>query len=197
MVVRVAQVVAPTEAEGPGHRFAVWVQGCPLRCPGCCNPEMFPEEGGTVVAAEELARRAIETVGIEGVSLLGGEPFAQAPGCASFAQLVREAGLSVMVFTGYTMGELESRRADPGVGELLSACDLLVDGRFERDLVDTSRRWIGSSNQVCHFPSARYSPDDPRFAMPNTAELRLSGGTLTMNGWPGLVPDLRRRRRTG
>jgi anaerobic ribonucleoside-triphosphate reductase activating protein len=43
---RVAQVVPCTEAEGPGRRFALWFQGCPLRCPGCCNPEMLPFEGG-------------------------------------------------------------------------------------------------------------------------------------------------------
>ena len=42
---RVAQIVPFTEAEGPGRRFALWFQGCPLRCPGCCNPEMLPFEG--------------------------------------------------------------------------------------------------------------------------------------------------------
>src|SRR4051812_10819834 len=52
---RLAQVIACTEAEGPGRRFAVWVQGCPLRCPGCCNPEMLPFEGGHEVGVDELA----------------------------------------------------------------------------------------------------------------------------------------------
>jgi anaerobic ribonucleoside-triphosphate reductase activating protein len=197
MDLRVAQVVVRTEAEGPGHRFAVWVQGCPLRCAGCCNPEMFADEGGSLVAAAELASRAIATEGIEGISLLGGEPFAQAAGCAQLAQRVRQAGLSVMVFTGYTRAELEARGDAPGVRELLAACDLLVDGRFERALLDTSRRWIGSSNQVLQFLSDRYSPADPRFSAPNTAELRLTHDALVMNGWPGLVPTLRRRRSVG
>ena len=47
VVLSVAQIVPFTEAEGPGVRFALWFQGCPLRCPGCCNPEMLPFEGGT------------------------------------------------------------------------------------------------------------------------------------------------------
>ena len=34
----VAQIVRCTEAEGPGKRYALWFQGCPLRCPSCCNP---------------------------------------------------------------------------------------------------------------------------------------------------------------
>ena len=43
---QVAQIVPCTEAEGPGRRFALWFQGCPLRCPGCCNPEFIPFAGG-------------------------------------------------------------------------------------------------------------------------------------------------------
>ena len=43
----VAQFVPRTEAEGPGRRFALWVQGCPLRCKGCCNPEMLAFKGLT------------------------------------------------------------------------------------------------------------------------------------------------------
>ena len=43
---RIAQIVPSTEAEGPGRRFALWFQGCSLRCPGCCNPEMLPFTGG-------------------------------------------------------------------------------------------------------------------------------------------------------
>src|SRR5262245_43042604 len=89
----IAQIVADTEAEGPGRRFAVWVQGCPLRCAGCCNPEMLRFEGGTPTLVSELVARARSTAGIEGVSLLGGEPFAHASGCAAFARGAREAGL--------------------------------------------------------------------------------------------------------
>src|SRR3954466_8397114 len=120
---QVAQIVADTEAEGPGRRFAVWVQGCPMRCPGCCNPSMLRFEGGETMTPEALAARAVAAAeeGIVGVSLLGGEPFAQAAGCAAFATTVRAAGLSVMVFTGHTLAELEAMKeaGDAGVGALL------------------------------------------------------------------------------
>jgi anaerobic ribonucleoside-triphosphate reductase activating protein len=39
---RIAQILPSTAAEGPGRRFTLWFQGCPLGCPGCCNPEMLP-----------------------------------------------------------------------------------------------------------------------------------------------------------
>jgi anaerobic ribonucleoside-triphosphate reductase activating protein len=177
--------IADTEAEGPGRRYAIWVQGCPLRCPGCCNPELLPFAGGTRVAVGELAARVLATPGIEGVSLLGGEPFAQAAACAGLCEQVAAGGLGVMVFSGYTLDELQRQ---PGAGRLLAVTDLLVDGRFDRRRPDLKRRFIGSTNQQLHFLSDRYHPDDPRFSQPETIELRLSNGELIINGypWPGL-----------
>lgn len=182
---RVAQLVPDTEAEGPGRRFAVWVQGCPLRCPGCCNPEMLPREGGTDWSVVELGRRVLATPGIEGLSLLGGEPFAQAAACAALARAVRQAGLSVVTFTGYTLAELRARDAGPSRARLLAATDLLVDGRYIQSLPEPTRRWVGSANQELCFLSDRYRPNDPRLAAPNTVELRLDGAGLLVNGWPG------------
>src|SRR5207237_10729015 len=102
-VLSVAQVVPCTEAEGPGRRFALWFQGCPLRCPGCCNPEMLPFAGGTPRAVADLladVERARDVDGVEGISLLGGEPLAHAAGAVALAGGVRALGPSVMVFSG-------------------------------------------------------------------------------------------------
>jgi anaerobic ribonucleoside-triphosphate reductase activating protein len=192
MDVRIAQIVADTEAEGPGRRFALWVQGCPMRCPGCCNPEMLPLSGGKAMNVDDLIERAASTKDIEGVSILGGEPFAQADACAAFAEGVRARDLSVMVYTGFTRAELEER--NESTARLLAACDLLVDGRYERDKPETARRWIGSTNQVMHFLSDRYHPDDPRMRERNAVEIRLVKGELVVNGWPSLAAGLLRKR---
>src|SRR5262249_55760937 len=104
VVLSVAQIVPCTEAEGPGKRFALWFQGCPLRCPGCCNPEMLPLAGGHPTQLAELIEQvavAARLQGIEGITLLGGEPLAHATGAAALARAARGIGLSVMVFTGY------------------------------------------------------------------------------------------------
>src|SRR5437868_7176146 len=80
---QVAQIVPVTEAEGPGVRFALWFQGCPLRCPGCCNPEMLPFEGGEPVTVADVLRQieaAARDHGVEGLTFLGGEPLAHAAG---------------------------------------------------------------------------------------------------------------------
>src|ERR1700720_2731904 len=105
-VLQVAQIVPCTEAEGPGRRFAIWFQGCPLRCPGCCNPEFLPFQGGQTRTLDEMNSwiiRACEENDIEGITLLGGEPFAHASAGASLARIGRQLSLSTMVFSGYTI----------------------------------------------------------------------------------------------
>src|ERR1700722_9015992 len=93
----VARVVRVTEAEGPGRRYALWLQGCPLRCPGCCNPEMLTFDGGQRRDLAAICADIQETVrdGIEGISLLGGEPLAHAIGCAPLARYAHDLGLTV------------------------------------------------------------------------------------------------------
>ena len=183
---QVAQIVPVTEAEGPGRRFALWLQGCPLRCPGCCNPEMLSFEGGESVSVQEIMARVGEAVrqhGVEGVTLLGGEPLAHAAGAVVLARVLRAAGLTLMVFTGYTLDEAR-RLADSAVDELLTLTDILVDGPYLRDQPETRRRWIGSANQQVHFLTDRYRSDDPCWLLPNTLEIRLRGPELTVNGFP-------------
>lgn len=184
--IRVAQVVECTEAEGPGRRFALWFQGCPLRCAGCCNPEMLPFDGGeemTVEGVTRLMRRSRDQDGIEGISLLGGEPFAHAAGATALATSAKSLGLSVMVYSGYTLTELQSMR-EPTIAELLNLTDVLVDGRYEQTQPEARRRWVGSANQQVHFVTDRYSPDDPCWTRRNTLEVRLRDGFVSVNGFP-------------
>jgi anaerobic ribonucleoside-triphosphate reductase activating protein len=214
-LLNIAQLVPCTEAEGPGKRFALWFQGCPLRCPGCCNPEMLPFDGGSQVVLGEVVaqiQRAVEQYGIEGITLLGGEPLAHAAGAAALARVARALGVTVMVFTGFTLEEARSL-PDPAVADLLEQTDILVDGPYIRELPETAwhtlsmdakgvgagghalrihaqgvphgpRRWIGSTNQRIHFLSDFYSADDPRWLLSNTLEIRLSGNAVMVNGFP-------------
>ncbi|HJZ53608.1 MAG TPA: 4Fe-4S single cluster domain-containing protein [Gemmataceae bacterium] len=185
LTMQLAQVVPCTEAEGPGKRFAVWFQGCPLRCPGCCNPEFLPFRGGqtnTLCEMSEWLGRAREETGIEGITLLGGEPFAHAVAAAALAREARQRGLSVMVFSGYTIEQLREM-SEPGVGELLGLTDILVDGPYIREQPDTERRWIGSKNQRIHFLTGRYSYDE-QWRQRNTLEIRVRGGEISVNGFP-------------
>ncbi len=185
-VLNLAQTVPCTQAEGPGRRFAVWFQGCPLRCPGCCNPEMLPFSGGQAVSLQQLVARISEADrqhDLAGVTLLGGEPFAQATAAVGLAEAVRRMHLSVMIFTGYELETLE-RSPDDDVRRLLAATDILVDGPYDRDRPDNRRRWIGSTNQRVHYLTDRDREDRECWDRPDTLELRLVDGELTVNGFP-------------
>ena len=185
-MLQLAQTLACTEAEGPGRRFAIWFQGCPLRCVECCNPEMLPFSGGSPMSVASVVEEifsAREQFDIEGITLIGGEPFAHAAGAAALAREVRAAGLTVMVFSGYTIEALREQR-DEHVAALLRETDLLVDGRFEKDQPDSERRWIGSANQRIHFLTDAYSPDDQRWRENDTLEIRWDGSQILINGFP-------------
>jgi anaerobic ribonucleoside-triphosphate reductase activating protein len=147
---------------------------------------MLPFSGGTPMSVAEVVAQVSDAAtqsGIEGITLLGGEPLAHAAGAAVLARQVRTLGMSVMVFTGWTLDEAR-RLADPAVAELLAFTDILVDGPYLRDQPETRRRWIGSRNQQIHFLTDRYRADDPRWFLPNTLEIRLSNGNLSINGFP-------------
>jgi len=187
--------VAVTHAEGPGPRYAIWLQGCSLRCPGCCNPHLFDAGGGEEVRVNDLlAEIAVLRNEIEGVTLLGGEPFEQAEPLVALARGVRALGLSIMVFSGYTLEELRARR-EAATDALLASIDVLADGRYEAPSPEHERQWVGSANQRFHYLTNRYSraierpaPGEPL----RTVEVRLGAdGTWSANGWPAFAPPPR------
>lgn len=184
----IAGFVDDTRVEGPGRRFALWVQGCLRRCAGCCNPGMFDFLPKTIVDASWVCDR-IEasrgTNGIEGVTFLGGEPMLQARGLFEIARFCRDRSLSVMVFTGYTLEELETEGL-PFSADLLQNTDVLVDGAFDAARPERDRHWVGSENQRFHYLTEFYGSGierDPLF--PHGFELRFhSDGTVLANGFP-------------
>lgn len=74
----------------------------------------------------------------------------------------------------------------PGVPELLSEADVVVDGAFVSGKPETQRNWAGSTNQEFHYLTDRYGHGiefDSKY--PHGFELRLfEDGTLRFNGWP-------------
>lgn len=190
--VRWSRFLPATEAEGPGVRAAVWLQGCAVHCPECFNPQLWAPRGGAVTSPDELARDWVAeavAAGAGGLTLLGGEPFEQAWGAASLARAFREAGLGVMTFSGHPYDLLRAW-ADSGrddIAALLDATDLLCDGPYLRDLPDTARPWVGSRNQGIRALTARYAPDVRAIEAGGGAdrvEVRIArDGTVAVNGW--------------
>ncbi|MBP3360437.1 MAG: anaerobic ribonucleoside-triphosphate reductase activating protein [Clostridia bacterium] len=131
--------------DGPGIRYAVFVQGCPHRCPGCHNPGSHNFEGGYIKSIEELASEIKNNPLLDGVTFSGGEPFCSAEELSYLASLL---DMNVFCYTGYLFEELvRGANKENHWGELLSCIDVLVDGKFEAEKKSYELLFKGSSNQ--------------------------------------------------
>ena len=137
-------------ANGPGVRVSLFVSGCRHRCPGCFNQEAWDFAYGAPYtdAVEKEILDASDKEHISGLSFLGGEPF-ETENRDTLAALAavfkrRFPKKSVWCYSGFTFEELY---ADEGARPLLSALDVLVDGRFVMAKKDLSLLFRGSSNQ--------------------------------------------------
>ncbi len=157
MTIKIHKLVECTFSEGPGKRFAIWVQGCNIHCAGCANREMWDHTAGKEYEVSEIVEKIRQNMmRIEGVTFLGGEPFEQIQAIREIVTSIKPYGLSVLIFTGYRYEELLGFD-DPNIMEILHNTDVLVDGRFDKDDYDLSRPWVGSANQRYLFLSDRYS----------------------------------------
>lgn len=146
--IRIAGVVEESIVDGPGIRFAVFVQGCPHRCEGCHNPETHDFDGGREVDTDSLFEQCAANPLIKGVTFSGGEPFCQAAALYELGCRFKERGLNLMCYSGWTFEELtEKSRSEKDVKALLSILDCLVDGRFELSQRSLALKFRGSANQ--------------------------------------------------
>jgi anaerobic ribonucleoside-triphosphate reductase activating protein len=144
--IRVAGVVNDSITDGPGLRLTLFVQGCLRSCTGCHNPEALPLEGGQEYTADEVFALIRKNPLLTGVTFSGGEPLLQAAALLPLAKMIKEEGLDLAIYTGYTFEAILGEN-DPQVLALLSLADILIDGPFllrERNL---SLRFRGSENQ--------------------------------------------------
>jgi anaerobic ribonucleoside-triphosphate reductase activating protein len=146
--IRIAGVVKESIVDGPRLRFAVFTQGCAHHCPECQNPETWDFEGGYDCGIDKILKAMDENPLLDGITMSGGDPLYQAEASYSLCSKVKEKGLNVVVFTGYTYEELmELEKKDPWIEKLLSVTDILIDGRYEKDKRDLTLIFRGSSNQ--------------------------------------------------
>ena len=144
-------------ANGEGVRTTLFVSGCTNRCEGCFQPETWDFNYGQEFTkeTEDEIISSLEPYYVNGLTLLGGEPFEpkNQPALVSFLKRVREEmpNKNIWCFTGFTLdGELMKEGSYPRTeltDEMLSMIDVLVDGKFVKTLKNISLRFRGSSNQ--------------------------------------------------
>ena len=178
--IRLARVLHGTTAEGPGLRTAVWFQGCSIRCPGCINPHLFSPRGGNLFSVTDVVNEAL-AAGVEGLTLIGGEPFDQPASGAALAKAAQVQGLGVISFSGYEYESLLDREG--ATQAFLAATDLLVDGPYRAHDPETRRALVGSGNQRFIHLTDRYKGYRPE-TVTNRIDVRVrADGSVDVAGF--------------
>jgi anaerobic ribonucleoside-triphosphate reductase activating protein len=135
--------------DGDGLRYAIFTQGCTHCCDGCHNPDSWDLGGGYEEDIRNLYEEIIANPLLDGITFSGGEPFLQANVLAVLGCMIKEnTNLNIITYTGYTFDELKQLADEKnGFLDLIAVSDVLIDGRFEKDKMDNSLQFRGSSNQ--------------------------------------------------
>lgn len=136
--------------DGEGVRCSLYVSGCLFACEGCYNKAVQNFKYGQPYT-KELENQIITDLShdyVQGMTLLGGEPFLNTSVCLSLVDRIRETygeTKDIWSWSGYTFEELLLETPDKL--ELLNKIDVLVDGRFELKKLNLNLQFRGSSNQ--------------------------------------------------
>ena len=127
-MLRVHSIQSMGTLDGPGVRFVVFTQGCPLRCKCCHNPDTWDPAGGQTLAVDELVRRVCrykEYFGDQGgITLSGGEPLLQAEAACRLFEQCRAEGIHTCLDTSGCLW-------NESVDRLLSVTDrVLLDIKY-------------------------------------------------------------------
>ena len=170
-----------SKVNGPGKRFVLWTQGCSKGCSECFNPETWSTNIYKEYSPIELFH-IIQNFEVDGITISGGDPLEQEDELLELLMLLSSIRLSkgVILFSGFTRAEISS---NPIREKCLSYIDVLVDGRYEKNLkVDFSLR--GSSNQEFYFFSNKILKDELLFDQ--EIEISVLEGEISITGFPNI-----------
>lgn len=145
----IADYKAFSFVDGYGVRCSLYLSGCTHKCPSCFNEAAWDFTYGEAysLALEERILQDLAQSFVQGLTLLGGEPFLNLPTCLTLVKKVREKFADkkdIWIYSGFTFEEILK---DEKKFALLKEADILVDGKFVLALKDENLAFRGSSNQ--------------------------------------------------
>lgn len=162
----VARVLYPVEVLGPGKRIGIWFCGCPRRCKGCSNPELWELQDRYLTSPKqvfELVMQIAKSYPIEGFTLTGGDPLYQADDLQELIRLLQTISDDILVYTGYSITEINS--------EYLRGIAVLIDGEYiEGRNNDCILR--GSDNQIIHILDPNYKEKYEEYLLQSTNQIQ-------------------------
>ena len=170
-----------SKVNGPGLRFVLWTQGCSKGCSECFNPETWSNAKYKEYSPTQIFE-LVKNFEVDGVTISGGDPLEQEEELLELLMLLSTMRLrkGIILFTGFSRNEI---RENPIREKCLSYIDVLIDGRYEKNLkVDFSLR--GSSNQEFYFFSNKISSNELCFDQ--EIEISVLEGEISMTGFPNI-----------
>ena len=141
----VARILYPVEVLGPGKRIGIWFCGCPHKCKGCSNPELWEFQEKYKTSLEAILT-LIETIAkehqVDGFTITGGDPMYQADDLQKLTMHLCKISSDILVYTGYEIEELPK--------EYLHNISVLIDGRYIEER-NNNCKLRGSDNQRIHI----------------------------------------------
>ena len=146
----VARILYPVKVLGPGNRIGIWFCGCPRRCDGCSNPELwnFQEKYKTSLETVlALIKKIAQNNPVDGFTITGGDPFFQQHDLAALLAQIKNISDDIIVYTGYLKKDL-SPAALKNIAVLIDAP--YIKARNNNCLLR------GSDNQTIYILSDKY-----------------------------------------
>ena len=156
----------PDQNNGDGLRVVLWLSGCSHHCKGCQNPQTWNPDNG--IPFDEKAKKELfeelEKDYISGITFTGGDPLYK-DNLNEVLNLCKEVkekftNKTIWLYSGYSLEDIinklnEYMYAPFSYGaeefltryEIITYCDVLIDGEYKEELRDITLKWRGSSNQ--------------------------------------------------
>lgn len=139
-------------SNGADIGVALFVQGCTHHCFNCFNPETWDFNGGKdwTKEVEDNFLKLLDRPYIKRVSILGGEPLEQGKDLYNLLYRIRQLkpigtkNFAIWLYTGY---KFDDPNLSPTQNDIISSCDIVVDGEYKDELRDLTLYYRGSSNQ--------------------------------------------------
>lgn len=149
---QIDRILYPVTALGPGNRLCLWTIGCHKRCKKCANPELQEFNITKNVPLEQIKQMLvnIDMDEVDGITVSGGEPFAQPEELRRFLEFISPFVEDILVFSGYTYEDLKNME-DSDIQGCFPYIGVLVAGEYIDEKNDNKTALIASSNQQMIF----------------------------------------------
>ncbi len=141
----IARILYPVEVLGPGKRIGIWFCGCPHRCPGCSNPELWDIQERYLTSVStviDMIRHVANTYPVDGFTITGGEPFFQGKELLALTCELSKISDDILAYSGYKIEKIPPH--------YLEHISVLIDGPYiEAQNCGIAMR--GSLNQQIHI----------------------------------------------